>query len=107
MKEYAKDFYRSAAWKRTRRQVILKANGLCERCLAAGIYNSGAIVHHKEYITPGNINNAKITLSLDNLEYLCEDCHNKEHKSKHNTRYRFDTNGNLLPPIKDTPPGIP
>ena len=79
MKEYAKGFYKSAAWKRARQQVITRSNGLCERCKARGIYKPGYIVHHKEYITPGNISNPNITLNLDNLEYVCEDCHNKEH----------------------------
>ena len=91
MKEYAKDFYKSAAWKRARQTVIKRANGLCERCRAAGLYRPGVIVHHKDYITPENIHNPGVTLSLDNLEYLCEDCHNKEHKAKPNNRYRFDS----------------
>lgn len=59
MKEYAKGFYKSAAWKRARQQVITRSNGLCERCKARGIYKPGYIVHHKEYITPGNISNPK------------------------------------------------
>ena len=106
MKEYAKSFYQSKAWKRAREQVIKRANGLCERCLAAGLYNSGVIVHHKEYITPANINNPNITLNLNNLELVCEDCHNKEHKAKPNDRYSFDSKGNLLPPKRrDTTPG--
>lgn len=98
MKEYAKSFYKSKAWERARQQAITRANGLCERCMAQGIYKPGYIVHHKKYITPENIGNNKITLDLNNLEYVCEDCHNKEHKTKHNTRYSFDANGNLLPP---------
>lgn len=69
MKEYAKGFYKSAAWKRARQQVITRSNGLCERCKARGIYKPGYIVHHKEYITPGNISNPNITLNLDNLEF--------------------------------------
>ncbi len=97
LKEYAKSFYKSAAWKRARQQVIQRANGLCERCKAQGIYKPGYIVHHKQYITPGNINNTRITLDLNNLEYVCEDCHNKEHKAAHNERYTFDAQGNLLP----------
>lgn len=64
-------------------EVITRSNGLCERCKARGIYKPGYIVHHKEYITPGNISNPNITLNLDNLEYVCEDCHNKEHKAVH------------------------
>lgn len=101
MKEYAKDFYKSAAWKRARQTVIKRANGLCERCRAAGLYRPGVIVHHKDYITPENIHNPGVTLNLDNLEYLCEDCHNKEHKAKPNNRYRFDSDGKLLISILD------
>ena len=111
MKEYAKGFYKSAAWKRARQQVITRSNGLCERCKARGIYKPGYIVHHKEYITPGNISNPNITLNLDNLEYVCEDCHNKEHKAVHTPmRYQYDANGNLLPPKEnnksDHTPGV-
>lgn len=107
MKEYAKDFYKSDAWRRTRKIVIARSNGLCERCLAAGLHKPGYIVHHKTYITPGNINDPNITLNLNNLEYVCEDCHNKEHKSKGPERYRFDSNGNLLPPIgRPLPPVV-
>ena len=62
MKEYAKGFYQSAAWKRTRQTVIKRANGLCERCKAAGLYVPGVIVHHKEYITPNNVHDASVTL---------------------------------------------
>ncbi|SDO79636.1 HNH endonuclease [Halobacillus aidingensis] len=47
---------------------------MCERCGAPG-----DIVHHKEYITPGNIHDPNITLNHENLEYLCQTCHNREH----------------------------
>lgn len=107
MKEYAKSFYKSKAWKSARQQAIIRADGLCERCRAKGIYKPGCIVHHKKYITPENIGDSRITLDLCNLEYVCEDCHNKEHKAKHNTRYSFDANGNMLPPPQDQhPPGV-
>ena len=77
MKEYAKSFYQSDAWKKARQTAIKRANGLCERCRAAGRFVPGVIVHHKKYITPGNIHDARVTLALDNLELVCEDCHNK------------------------------
>ena len=56
-------------------------------------------------------NKANITLNLDNLEYVCEDCHNKEHKAVHTPmRYQYDANGNLLPPKEnnksDHTPGV-
>lgn len=111
MKEYAKSFYRSDAWRRARQTVIKRADGLCERCRAAGRFVPGVIVHHKKYITPDNIHDAGVTLALDNLEYVCEDCHNKEHTARHSSRYRFDRNGSLLPPQGEKeralPPGGP
>lgn len=105
LKEYAKSFYTSKAWKETRSAYIKQVNGLCERCRAAGEFVPGKIVHHKKYITPKNISDPRITLSFGNLELLCEDCHNKEHKRKENDRYRFAADGSLLPPKKSIPPG--
>lgn len=93
MKEYAKGFYRSKTWRRTREAYVKSQNGLCERCKQAG-----DIVHHKKYITPRNIGNALVTLDWSNLELLCQDCHNKEHLKKQKTRYSVDERGNILPP---------
>ena len=39
----------------------------------------GRIVHHKVHLNSKNIFNPNITISFDNLELLCQDCHNKEH----------------------------
>ena len=89
-KEYAKDFYNSQAWKKTRKAYYIFRRGQCERCakeFAAGKrrledIHAGAIVHHKEYITPENLNDPTIALSFDNLELLCEKCHYEEHHKK-------------------------
>ncbi|MGZ0131878.1 HNH endonuclease [Priestia megaterium] len=78
MKPYAKRFYKSSAWLKCRASYILLRHGLCERCEGVG-----KIVHHKIYITPTNIYNPSITLNHDNLELLCQDCHNKEHHKKY------------------------
>lgn len=96
MKDYARKFYLSEAWYRTRNAYYKSKFGLCERCGAAG-----DIVHHRKYITPRNIHDSNITLNWANLELLCMDCHNKEHSSKRNMqnkRYAFDANGNIIPP---------
>ena len=93
MKEFAKGFYLSSNWRKCRDAYFKKQNGICERC-----GESGLIVHHKRRLTPTNINNPRITLSFDNLELLCQDCHNKEHGRHKNTRYVIDENGNILPP---------
>ena len=100
-REYAKSFYNSQAWKKTRNAYYKYRAGQCERCLKEfwegkrGEVNPGVIVHHKEYITPENLSDPTIALSFDNLELLCEDHHNKEHKAK-DKRYIFDKDGNII-----------
>ena len=102
-KAYAKDFYNSTAWKKTRNAYFTYRRGQCERCakeFEAGRrvledINAGAIVHHKEYITPDNLHDPTVALSFDNLELLCEEHHNKEHKSK-TKRYAFDNKGRVI-----------
>lgn len=70
---------------------------LCERC-----GEPAKIVHHKIWLTPKNIHEQSITLCWDNLEALCQDCHNKEHHAKNvrAKRYAFTADGELIPPIQ-------
>lgn len=94
MKEYAKGFYTGKEWRKLSKLYMSSINYICERC--GGV---AEICHHKKYITPQNINDPFITLNLDNLEGLCIDCHNKEHKRKYkgNTnRTVFDNQGNIV-----------
>ena len=97
MSDYAKPFYDSAKWRQCKNAFIAERRaidgGLCQRCHK----QYGYIVHHKEHITPENISDISVILDHNNLEYLCHDCHNKEHKATHNTRYAFDENGNIIP----------
>lgn len=93
-REYAKQFYRSKAWKQCRQSYFNSKHGLCELC-----FKPGKIVHHKKYITPNNINNPHITLNHDNLQLLCQDCHNYEHHGKYDPvrkGFAFDDEGNLI-----------
>ena len=96
-KEFAKGFYKSTAWIKCRESYIKSVYGLCERC-----GKPGYIVHHKDTLTPNNINNPEVTLSWDKLEYLCLDCHNKEHdfdrekKAVTKKGLRFNDNGELI-----------
>lgn len=94
-KEFAKKFYKSKEWKECRKGFIESVFGLCNRC-----GKPGYIVHHRKELTPININDPYVTLSWDNLEYLCLDCHNKEHHGKNQevTRegFAFDEDGNLV-----------
>jgi 5-methylcytosine-specific restriction endonuclease McrA len=111
MKPWAERFYNSDAW-RSCRDSFLKSKGyLCERCSTPDDPVTAKIAHHKTYLTKQNINDPYIALSWDNLEALCQDCHNKEHKAVHTPmRYQYDANGNLLPPKEnnksDHTPGV-
>lgn len=93
MKDFAKSFYLSKAWRSTRSAYYRLCFGICERCGAAG-----DIVHHRIYLTPQNIHDPNITLNFANLELLCQECHNKEHSKRLSKRYSFDKNGKVLPP---------
>lgn len=95
MKDYAKKFYKSKAWRECQRTYKAMVGGLCEDCLANGIYTAGVIVHHKTHITPDNINDTNITLNYDNLKLVCRACHAREHSTKQH-RYYYDEAGILV-----------
>ena len=103
MKPWAESFYASKLWEETRTAYLAHVHGLCERCLKDGAAVPAKIVHHKVYLTPRNINDPNITLCFDNLEALCQDCHNREHHRKERVRrYRVDAAGRVIPPIQKT-----
>lgn len=84
------NFYKSETWKLARELKIIAVNGLCERCGKIGIE-----VHHKERLSIDNVNDLSISLNQDNLELLCRDCHNQEHR-RFSIETRFDSEGNLI-----------
>lgn len=93
MKEWARWFYTSKAWRKCRKSFLEDKHYICERC--GGAANTG---HHKEYLTPKNIHDPIITLNHDNLEALCPDCHSMEHKggSCIVNGLLFDDDGDLI-----------
>lgn len=74
---FAKPFYNSTAWQKTSRAYMESQHWLCERC--GGV---ASICHHRQWLDPANITDPSVALSWENLECLCQDCHNKEHMSK-------------------------
>ena len=76
--------------------------GLCEPCLAKGIYTPAEIVHHKVHLSPDNIDDPSITLNYGNLERVCRDCHAKAHPEIYGSeaerimRVGFDEDGNVI-----------
>lgn len=84
------EFYKSEAWHTIREIKIRETNDRCERC--GGI---GQEVHHKERLTVDNVFDVEVSLSLDNLELLCRNCHNKEH-GRFSKEPQFDEEGNMI-----------
>lgn len=83
MKAWAKSFYLSAAWEKTRAAYLMSQDYICERC-----GQPAKIVHHKRWLNRENINDISVTLCWDNLEALCQDCHNKEHHKQESSNRR-------------------
>ena len=86
-------FYDSSEWIACREAYAASVFYLCERCKRPGL-----IVHHKIRITNDNEDDPEVTLNWDNLEYLCLECHNKEHFGQLLTRedVTFDKSGQLV-----------
>ena len=99
MKEWARPFYTSPAWRNTRAGYMKAKGGLCERCLAKGLIVPGVIVHHRTHLTPENIKNERVALSWSNLELLCRSCHELEHQGAER-RYFVDAAGRVTPPLR-------
>lgn len=93
-REFAKAFYKSAAWQICRAAYIKRVAGLCEDCLAKGLYVPGKVVHHTILLTPENINDPSVSLNFENLRYVCQNCHAAEHSRP--KRYTFDEAGHVV-----------
>lgn len=88
-------FYKTQQWKKCR-EGYYKAHPLCEVCLKMGIVTPGEIVHHKEHVTPSNLDDNSILTNWDNLETLCRDHHGEAHSEyKDAKRYKVDEYGNV------------
>lgn len=85
------NFYKSAAWQVARQIKYQEQDGRCERCKRVG-----EEVHHRIRLTVDNVSDTSVSLNQDNLELLCKDCHNKEHK-RFSKEKEFDNEGNLIP----------
>lgn len=96
MRSIDNKFYKSAVWEKCRKAYIQKVGGLCERCLKKGLIVPGKIVHHKEHLTEENYKNPEVSLNFENLELLCQECHNKEHfEISYKSRYSFNEDGSI------------
>lgn len=104
MKDFAEGFYTGSSWLAVRASYIARRiridGGLCERC-----HNRpGYIVHHKIELNASNIGDPAISLNQDLLEYVCLECHNKEHGvfQPAPRKVIFDDAGNVIDVIDRT-----
>lgn len=86
-------FYSSWKWRRFRKIRMQMAGGLCEECKAKGKINPATEVHHIKELTAKNVNDPRISLSVENTIPLCFECHRAKRKSK---RWRCDEFGRVL-----------
>lgn len=94
-KDFSRAFYDSPAWRSCRKGYLNSVNHLCERCLDKGLIVPAEMVHHKTELTPENINNPDITLSFENLQAVCRDCHASIHQGIEK-RYKILSDGSVI-----------
>ena len=85
-----REFYNSYAWQKQRQYKMRLENYKCASC--GGVAED---VHHKIRLTEENVNDANVSMNLDNLECLCRACHNKETHTK-SDNYVFNDDGDLI-----------
>lgn len=100
MKEYASQFYKSQAWKKTAAAYAKAQRNLCELCWDQGQITPGEMVHHKIFLTPENIADPSISLNWNNLQLVCRKHHAMLHGNR--KRYSVDAVGHVTG--YDTPP---
>lgn len=83
---FARMFYASKEWRALRRNLIIERGNICACCGKVIANTSLLIGHHKISLTRENIFDCNITLNPQNIEIICFDCHNKEHR-------RYGSNG--------------
>lgn len=74
----SKKFYNSATWRRARVKILSRDNHLCQECLRHDILTPANAVHHIKELE----NYPDLALDEENLESICNACHNKEHPEK-------------------------
>ncbi|MBO6303879.1 MAG: HNH endonuclease [Selenomonadaceae bacterium] len=88
---WAAKFYNSKEWKDLRGQLIVAAKYTCQKCGKNLVLNPSRLVgHHKIKLDPKNILDVNISLNPQNIEIICKECHDEEHK-----RYRYSGSHNV------------
>ncbi|MFT8392387.1 MAG: HNH endonuclease signature motif containing protein [Liquorilactobacillus ghanensis] len=72
------EFYHSREWRAVRQTVLERDCYLCQECRRNGIVKQGNTVHHKIHLR----DDWSKRLDMNNLETICQQCHNREHFEK-------------------------
>lgn len=73
--KHSTSFYKSKEWKQTRQLVLMRDNYLCQSCLKQDRVVPAVMVHHIVELKQ----DWNKRLDLNNLESMCNSCHNKVH----------------------------
>lgn len=71
-------FYKTKEWKQIQMLTMIRDYGLCQECLRHGRTTFADMVHHKQPLKK----RWDLRLDINNLECLCEQCHNNIDHSK-------------------------
>jgi 5-methylcytosine-specific restriction protein A len=80
----SKAFYNSKAWEKCRLLILQRDNHLCQECLKQNKITPADMVHHIKELR----DHPELALDEDNLESLCNTCHNKEHPDRRNKKIK-------------------
>lgn len=78
-----KQFYFSRPWLSLSYNLKIRSGGKCNRCdfIAVTKEDWGLLVgHHKTELTEENVHDTNISLNPTNIEIICLNCHNKDHR---------------------------
>jgi 5-methylcytosine-specific restriction enzyme A len=75
---WMKVFYASAAWLHKRAAILERDNYECQKHKRRGKFAKATCVHHKKHLKDF----PEFALVDNNLESLCDSCHDEEHPEK-------------------------
>jgi 5-methylcytosine-specific restriction enzyme A len=68
-------FYKGKDWNALRLKALKRDNHECQLCKGKGKYRKADCVHHMKEVKE----HPELALTLDNLQCLCNNCHNEVH----------------------------
>ena len=75
--------YKSKRWKSKRLAILRRDKYICQECKKYGKRKEAVTVHHIKHADT----HPELAYDDNNLESLCQGCHNKKHPEKGGRRY--------------------